>query len=387
MMQRKQIQALSLVALLAIMVILVGTLFLPYSSVLLWAAVCYILMSPLYNLILKQIKPGTRLYEAKRHLLAGFFALGTVVIMVGVITFLVFQLVAQGKEFIEGTMVYIGNNPDFFRANPLGQNIAKIIKDVTLNYIDLGTLDFKAQVVAFLSSYSSTILATTRDLAKNLGSFVISLAFIAFTLYFFYLDAAYLARLVVTAIPIEQKSTKRLLDKFREVTTNLFMGFFLVAFYQAAAAFIIFSIFKINGALLFATLVMFASFIPMVGTALVWVPIGFSLVVTGNITAAVIFFILCAFFISFLDNFLRPFFLKDRIKIHPLLIFFSIIGGISAFGLNGIILGPLIIILFFTIVDIALEEEAPKENRSEARTGNEDSSAEVMETVSEYAEE
>jgi predicted PurR-regulated permease PerM len=68
--------------------------------------------------------------------------------------------------------------------------------------------------------------------------------------------------------------------------------------------------------------------------------------------------VLCAIFISFLDNFLRPMFLKDRIKIHPLLIFFSILGGLKAFGFNGIILGPMIVILFFTIVDIALENES-----------------------------
>jgi predicted PurR-regulated permease PerM len=68
--------------------------------------------------------------------------------------------------------------------------------------------------------------------------------------------------------------------------------------------------------------------------------------------------ILCAFFISFLDNFLRPFFLKDRIKIHPLLIFFSILGGLQVFGFNGILLGPIVVILFFTIVDILLEDDS-----------------------------
>jgi len=358
MLHRNQIQALSLVALLALMLILVGTLFLPYSSVLLWAAVCYTLMSPIYNAIMRRIKAGSRFYEVKRHFFAGFFALGTVVLMAGAFLFIVFQVVGQGRDFVESAMSYIERNPDFFRANPAGQTVAQTIKDVSLNYIDLATLDFKSQVVSFLSGYSASIISTTRDLAKNIGSFVISLAFIAFTLYFFYLDAAYLAKLFVSAIPIEQKSTKRILDKFREVTRNLFMGFFLVAFYQAAAAFVIFSVFRVSGALLFATLVLFASFIPMVGTALVWVPIGFSILVTGNVAGAVLFFVLCAFFIAFLDNFLRPFFLKDRIKIHPLLIFFSILGGITAFGINGIVLGPLIIILFFTIVDIALEEES-----------------------------
>ncbi len=358
MLQRKQIQALSLVALLAIMVILVGMLFLPYSSVLLWAAVFYILLSPLYNLILRHMKPGSRLYELRRHLLAGSFALGTVILMSGAFVFISFQIIGQGREFVEEARELMERNPDFFRTNSLGITIAQTVRDLSLNNIDLATLDLKAQVVSFLASYSATIIAITKDLVRNVGSFVLSLAFIAFTLYFFYLDAAYLAKVLVSAIPIEQKSTKRLLDKFREVTRNLFMGFFLVAFYQATAAFIIFSAFGIGGALLFATLVLFASFIPMVGTALVWLPLGLSIFVTGNATGAILFLVLCAFFIAFLDNFLRPFFLKDRIKIHPLLIFFSILGGITAFGFNGIVLGPLIIILFFTIVDIALEEES-----------------------------
>lgn len=339
------------------MVILVGRLFLPYSSVLLWAAVCYILISPLYNLIMRRLKPSKPLYEVKRHFLAGVFALGTVLFMAGAFLFIAFQIVGQGKEFVENAKLFIESNPDFFRTNSIGLFLADTVRDISLNTIDLANLDLKAQIVSFLSSYSASIIGMTRDIAKNLGSLVISLAFIAFTLYFFYLDGAYLARLLVTAIPIEQKSTKRLLEKFRDVTKNLFMGFFLVAFYQAAVAFVIFSAFGISGALLFSTLVLFASFIPMVGTTIVWVPLGLTLIVEGTVGKAVLFLVLCAFFIAFLDNFLRPYFLKDRIKIHPLLIFFSILGGISAFGINGIVLGPLIIILFFTIVDIALEEE------------------------------
>ena len=127
MLHRNQIQALSLVALLALMLILVGTLFLPYSSVLLWAAVCYTLMSPIYNAIMRRIKAGSRFYEVKRHFFAGFFALGTVVLMAGAFLFIVFQVVGQGRDFVESAMSYIERNPDFFRANPAGQTVAQTI--------------------------------------------------------------------------------------------------------------------------------------------------------------------------------------------------------------------------------------------------------------------
>ena len=231
------------------------------------------------------------------------------------------------------------------------------VRQISLGTVDLSSLDIKAEALSFLSAYSDTIMGITRGLLTNLGKFLISLAFICFALYFFYVDGAYLAGLFIKAIPIAPESTKRLLVKFRDVTTNLFKGLFLVAFYQALAAFIIFTAFKVQGATLFSVLILFSSFIPMVGCALIWLPLGLSLAVSRTMTTAIVFMALCAVFISFLDNFLRPFFLKDRIKIHPLLIFFSILGGLKVFGLNGIILGPVVVILFFTIVDMALEEE------------------------------
>jgi predicted PurR-regulated permease PerM len=63
-----------------------------------------------------------------------------------------------------------------------------------------------------------------------------------------------------------------------------------------------------------------------------------------------------------LDNFIRPLFLKNRIQVHPLIIFFAILGGLSRFGLNGLLLGPMIVILFFTILDMLVSKEEETEN-------------------------
>lgn len=357
MMQRKQIQSLSLIALLALMIILMGRIFLPYTSVLLWSAVAYILISPLYMKLVRLMDRTKRFFEIKRHLLAGLFAVLTVFIMAGVFFFVGFQVIGQGRVFIEEAKSFIEANPHFFRNTDAGTAIAAVVRKVSLGTVDISAIDLKAEVLSFLSSYSANIIDITKSIVKNVGRFVISLAFICFALYFFFVDATYLANLFINAIPIDQRSTKRLLVKFRDVTKNLFMGFFLVAFYQSIAAFVIFSAFRVHGALLFAVLVLFCSFIPMLGCALVWLPLGITVILSQGFVTGIIFLVLCAIFISFLDNFLRPFFLKDRIKIHPLLIFFSILGGLQVFGFNGILLGPLIIILFFTIVDIALEEE------------------------------
>ena len=112
--------------------------------------------------------------------------------------------------------------------------------------------------------------------------------------------------------------------------------------------------------MLLAILTFFTTFLPLVGCALVWFPIGISMCFTHSLLKGLLFLIIAGSTISFMDNFLRPFFLKDRIKIHPLLIFFSMLGGVKMFALNGIILGPMIVILFFTILDMALETEEKK---------------------------
>ena len=119
-------------------------------------------------------------------------------------------------------------------------------------------------------------------------------------------------------------------------------------------------IFQVEGSLLFSVLVMVASFIPIVGTTVVWIPVGLILCLTVSTLKGVLFLIIAGAIITGLDSFLRPMYLQDRINVHPLIIFFSILGGIKLFGINGLLLGPMVIILFFTVLDMLTEEQKPE---------------------------
>ena len=117
-------------------------------------------------------------------------------------------------------------------------------------------------------------------------------------------------------------------------------------------------IFGVKGALLFSVVLMFASFVPMFGAAIVWIPIGVVIFITDSAIKGILFLLICGICVSFLDNFLRPMFLKDRIHVHPLVIFFAILGGVQVFGLNGLLLGPMIVILFFTVLDMLVNNDS-----------------------------
>jgi predicted PurR-regulated permease PerM len=135
------------------------------------------------------------------------------------------------------------------------------------------------------------------------------------------------------------------------------MGYLLVALFQGIIAFIIFTIFNIESSLVFAILTLICAFIPMLGAGVVWLPLGiFSFFINGEIVKGIVFMVLCGGIISTLDNVLRPLFLTDRVKLHPLVIFFSILGGIISFGFNGLILGPMLVIFFLTVLDLFLIE-------------------------------
>jgi predicted PurR-regulated permease PerM len=124
---------------------------------------------------------------------------------------------------------------------------------------------------------------------------------------------------------------------------------------------VIFSIFNIKGSLVLAALTFICVFVPMIGGGLVWWPLGIAFIMNGEIIKGIIFIIMSALFISTLDNILRPIFLQDRIKLHPLIIFFAIMGGLRVFGFNGLVLGPLIVILFLTVLDLFLMEHKIQE--------------------------
>jgi len=363
-MKKARIQTISFFLLLAVLFILVVRVFLPYMSVILWAAVLYIILSPTHKKIIGRMNPAKKFYETRRRLLAGVYSVGTVLVMSALLFFIAFQLIGQGKILIEGAGSFIGAHSDFLTTTQAGRAFVSAIRDLSLGTVDISKIDIRRELLSLLGAYSSGIMAFSSTLLSNIGKFFISIVFICFALYFFYLDADYLSGLFIKAIPIEPENTRRLLTKFREVTKNLVKGFFLVAFLQSLIAFILFTVFGIRGSVLFAVLTFFCSFIPMFGCAIVWFPLGLGVIFGAGAVKGAVFMLLCAVFISFLDNFLKPFFLNNLVKIHPLLIFFSILGGLQLFGFNGLLLGPMTIILFFTVVDIILEQEISAETEN-----------------------
>ncbi|MDR1956684.1 MAG: AI-2E family transporter [Treponema sp.] len=341
-------------AILLLLLIVVGKMFAPFFTVLLWSTMFYVLLSPVHHRLIKKLERNRPHGIILKNILAAVFAVGTVVIILIPLLFVSFQCIQQIIDLIRLIRDMFYTQPDVLAE--LSGHIANFIRDISAGQIPITADVIQQRLLGFLSSSLQSMLQISSGLVWNVGAFFFGLVLIMFTLFFFYVDAFYLSHLVLHTIPIRKTYLSALVGKCMDITRNLFFGYIMVALIQAIMGYIIFSIFQVKGALVFAVLTFIGVFIPMIGGGLVWLPLGIIRIIRGDLLGGIIFLVVSGIFISMLDNFLRPMFLQNRIQLHPLIIFFAILGGVRAFGFNGLILGPMVVILFLTVLDLFLIE-------------------------------
>jgi predicted PurR-regulated permease PerM len=322
----------------------------------LWSILFYVLLSPVHQKIVSGLDRTKLKGNIFRNIWAAVFSLGTVIIILIPLAFVGFQFFRQVTDLIHLVRNFLSSYSGQEMAGTLFDEISQKIEELSAGQIVFSADEIRSRLLVFLSSGLQDLVQFSRSVVMNVGSFFTGLAFMVFSLFFFYLDGAYLSALVLHIIPIRKDYMTALVGKFKEITKNLVLGYIMVALVQALMAFIIFSVFRITGALVFAALTFFCAFIPIFGAGIVWFPLGLLQIFYGDIGGGILFLLASGIFISSLDNLLRPIFLKDRIQLHPLIIFFAILGGISVFGFNGIILGPMVVILFLTVLNLFLTE-------------------------------
>ncbi|HEY9055309.1 MAG TPA: AI-2E family transporter [Rectinemataceae bacterium] len=334
--------------------LLMARLFYPFLTVILWSGLIYALLEKPFELLTSRMIPNPRSGRKRsigKNLLAGLFSILGVLVFVVPFSYLFVSLIRQVVDLLGSAVRFVEERHDIFSLS-LTSPVGSFVYRVSAGSIDLSGIDIPREIKSFIVASSNRIVGFSGTMIKNALSLVLTLAFMVFTLFFLFVDGKHLMSIIVKAMPIENDITRMFLQKMKDSGRQLIVGFFLVALYQGFAMFVISSLFGLKNALVLGTLTGIASFVPMVGTGLVWGPMAVYLFMAGDVLKALLFLALAAFFVAFMDNFLKPIILGERLRIHPLMIFFSILGGINIFGLNGLILGPLVVTVFFAAVEL-----------------------------------
>jgi predicted PurR-regulated permease PerM len=180
-----------------------------------------------------------------------------------------------------------------------------------------------------------------------LNSFIFFIAF-----YYFLKDGKKLKKKIVHLSPLSDTDDESIFDKLGNAIGSVVRGQLLVALIQGILACAGFMIFGIPSPILWGSLTAIAALIPGVGTALVITPAIIFLFITGETPEALGLLAWGTVAVGLIDNILGPKLLGHNIRIHPLLILLSVLGGIGFFGPTGFLLGPLVLSLLFTLTEM-----------------------------------
>jgi predicted PurR-regulated permease PerM len=193
-----------------------------------------------------------------------------------------------------------------------------------------------------------------------LGAFatVTQFLFTMFLLFFFLRDGELMLERGIRLVPMAPFRKQALAQQLGGVTRGVVLGTLATALVQGTLLGIGFALFGLPSPLVFAAVGAVASLVPIVGTALLWVPAVITLAAQGETTTAVLLALWCAVLVAGSDNVVRPFIISNTSDTPTLLIFTGLLGGVTVFGVSGIFLGPLVLTLVAALLRYA-DELAP----------------------------
>ncbi len=180
-------------------------------------------------------------------------------------------------------------------------------------------------------------------------SMVISFFLMIYILFFLLRDGPQIGRTIFHILPLGKEREQGLFTNFTRITRSIFKGTLVIAVIQGVIGGVLFWIAGVEGALLWAVVMTFFSIIPAIGPAIIWLPAGIILLLTGAIWQGVLIIAGGVIIISLIDNILRPILIGRDTKIPDAIVLISTLGGLTLFGITGVIIGPIIAGFFLSM--------------------------------------
>ncbi|XDD48734.1 AI-2E family transporter [Leptospira sp. WS92.C1] len=254
--------------------------------------------------------------------------------------------ISLSEEKVIETLMNFAMLTDFITDNEFfWVKVPEIYGEFAENYVDILNLD---SIYGILSNASSFILGNI-ELPTGI---LMNLFFALLVLFFLYQDGKKVERFILDNLPFSRQLEEQVGRKVTLAVQTIIRGNLIISILQGTAVYILLLIAGISSPFLYASLAAFFSIIPVVGTSVVWLPIGlYILFLENNPVMAVFFMGSGLFFYLALENFVKPRMLDKKLQVHPLLIFLSLIGGIKEFGIMGLVVGPVAVTLVVILWD------------------------------------
>ena len=306
----------------------------PYLTYLVLALILSYLLHPVYKHLARKF--------GRKELASILLILLVLVVIILPSVFLVNTLVKQSvsayntftdlevsnPEFIDNLLHQFGWDPDLAL-----QRIAKEVKDF--------------------------VVINAPNIIGGIASVSLGLFIMFFFMYYAFLDGDRWMQLLRENLPLEPEHRERLFNRMGSITSAVVYGQFLTAVIQGSLGGLMFLVFGIPNPIFWGVIMIILSFLPFLGTPLIWAPAGIIEIIQGNYVSGIGILVIGLIVVMNVDNIIRPYLISSRDKLNPVLVLLGVLGGLHLFGFIGILLGPLLLALLQTVIEL-FRERPPK---------------------------
>ncbi|MFA6306943.1 MAG: AI-2E family transporter [Patescibacteria group bacterium] len=325
-----------------LLALLAGTLILsffvlrPFVSVFILAVIFTVVFQPLYRKILK--------YSFNHEGLAAL--LTTIIVAVIILTPLIFLSVKILQELRQLYVSLIENGGK--------DNFINIFNSLSENFRHYFLLpkEFSIDFGQYFKEGLNWLLNNLGGLFSNFASILVTSFIFLFSFYYLLKDGQKLKQAIIKYSPLDDTDDEMILNKLELAISSVVKCNFTIAFLQGFLSTVGFMIFGLPNAILWGVAAAIAALVPSVGTSLVFIPAIILMFASGHLFSAVGLLFWGILAVGLIDNFLGPKLIGRGMKLHPLLVLFSVIGGAVFLGPIGFILGPITLSLLFALLHI-----------------------------------
>lgn len=323
------------------------------SLYLMWPLRAPLFLAAVFASVLRDLHGWlARKLRGHRKIAAVLTTLGLLIVMVGPVA----ALTASAAHEVTGGLAFLH---DELGVQSVGQLRSGSLPPRGQAMLDRGLAALhlsRAQLDDYTARASSAAEGAAQRVVESSSRAVFHGVILLIAFYFLLVEADRLGGWLWRISPLDGRQTESLLAEFRNVTRASILGTAITSLFQAAAATLGYLLAGVPRALFFGMLTLFASFIPVIGTVLIWMPAALLLWLFGHHGASILLLAWCLVFVVGTEHLGKPFLLKAVLRgggeMHTGLVFLGLVGGVQMFGLIGLVLGPLVLALLVAFLRI-----------------------------------
>jgi predicted PurR-regulated permease PerM len=298
----------------------------------------------------------------RRGIAAGVIVAGVLLVLLVPIAVLSTEAVTevtQGVRYVQDTLKSEG-------VTGLIQKLPPSLRSLATSAVDRISPDPDAtagKAVDQLQVEGGKAAAMVGAVAMATGSMIFQAVMMLIALYFLLLDGPRLIQWLERTVPLRTGEMRELLSEFRAVSRSVIVSSLITAGAQALAALVGYLIARVPNPIFFAGITFFMALIPVIGAGIVCLAAATLLFFTGHPIAALFLAIWGVVVVGLIDNIVKPYLVSEDMEMHGALVFFSMIGGVAAFGAVGLLIGPLVANLFLTLTSMYRRSYKPVSSR------------------------